>query len=137
MSGATSPRPPSDAMPTTEAVLIPESLDPSSSVSANARALLEARLSRPLTAAEAQQLDAALVTALSVLQSGGDAAHRRLIATDMARALLTPAAAQLWAVVVEAAVEGDVPNAAAFGEAVEAGASTIAGALLVSAFGSD
>ena len=84
-----------------------------------------------------QRLNEALATALSVLQSGDEAAQRRLLATDMATALLTPAAAQLWAVVVEAAVEGDVPNAAAFGAAVEAGASTIAGVLFASAFGND
>ena len=54
----------------------------------------------------------------------------------MAVALLQPAAAQLWACVTEAA-DSSVPSAAAFGQAVVAGASTIAGALFASAFGND
>ena len=99
--------------------------------------LLQARLSRRLSAAEVQQLDEALATALSVLQSGDRAAQQRLLATDMATALLTPAAAQLWAVIVEVAVEGSVSDAAMFGAAVVSGASTIAGVLFASAFGND
>ena len=105
--------------------------------SANAQMLLQARLSRRLSAAEVQQLDEALATALSVLQSGDRAAQQRLLATDMATALLTPAAAQLWAVIVEVAVEGSVSDAAMFGAAVVSGASTIAGVLFASAFGND
>ena len=54
----------------------------------------------------------------------------------MATALLSPGAAQLWAVVVEAA-EGSVASPAAFGQALVAIASTIAGALFANAVAND
>ena len=58
------------------------------------------------------------------------------LSTDMATALLSPGAAQLWAVVEEAA-EGSVALPAAFGQALVAIASTIAGALFANAVAND
>ena len=126
----------SGGMPTAEAVPIPDAVEPMRTLSANARMLLEARLSRRLGDAEAQRLDAALGEALSVLQAGGDDARQQLLAsTTMATALLNPGAAMLWACVIETVTEGDASSAAAFATSVVAAASSIAGALFASAFG--
>ena len=122
-------------MPVAEAVVVPDAIDPTLTLSANARRLLEARLSRRLEASEAQRLDEALAEALSVLQAGGDDARQQLLATEMATAMLNPGAAMLWACVTETATEGGVSSSAAYATALVAAASTIAGALFASAFG--
>ena len=71
-----------------------------------------------------------------MLQAGGSDARQQLLAADTATALLNPGAAMLWACIAETANEGRaVSSVAAFGSAVVATASTIAGALFASAFG--
>ena len=127
---------PSMRMPTAVAVPIPDAIEPTLTLSANARRLVEARLSRRLVDLEAQRLEEALAEALSVLQVGGDDARRRLLSTtEMATALLDPGASMLWACVTETATQGSVSSAATFGTALVATASTMAGALFASAFG--
>ena len=101
-------------MPTADAVPIPDRVEPARSLSANTQLVLASRLSRPLSAAEVSALDTQLIEALSFLQGGDGAAQRRLLLeTEMAAALLVPAAAQLWACVMEAA-EGGASSVAAF-----------------------
>ena len=117
------------------AVLIPDQIEPTLSLSVNVRRLLEARLSQRIAVSEAQRLDEALGEALSVLQAGGNDARRRLLTTDMATAMLSPGASMLWACVTDAAFEGDVSSVEAFGTTLVTAASTIAGAQFASAIG--
>ena len=140
--GASSSRSDADAAETSDApmavaVPIPEAIEPTLTLSANTRRLLEARLSRRLLEAEAQRLDEALGEALSVLQAGGAEARQQLLTSlDMATALLEPGAAMLWACVTETATtEASASSVAAFTAALEGAASTVAGALFASAFG--
>ena len=86
-----------------------------------------------MTVSEADALDEALVTALSLLQAGTSEEQRGLLAVPMATALLRPSLSMLWACVIEQA-EAGAQNVTAFGEANIKFASSIAGALFASAF---
>ena len=84
----------------------PFAIDASLSLLGNIRALLGSRIGRPLTPPELGNLEAALEQALSILQAGGAAAQRQLLATGVLAALIDPGAAQLWASTLEAAESG-------------------------------
>ena len=71
---------------------------------------------------------------MSVLQAGGETVRQRILAADMATAVYSPGAAQLWACAIEAA-ESEISSVAAYCAAVTDAASTIAGALFASALG--
>ena len=77
-------------------------------------------------------LDDALAEAMSVLQAGGDDARKQALATSMAQALLSPAAAQVWASAVEAA-DAPIASPSAFFRALLGSVSAIAGVLFASA----
>ena len=137
-SGASSSRstpPPQPELPAAEAVPIRDAIQPTLTLSDNARTLLEARLGRRLSASEGQRVEEALAEALSVLQAGGAEARRRLLSTSMATAMLNPGVAMTWGCVVETISDGDASSIGAFSSALVATASTIAGALFASAFG--
>ena len=128
--------PPLPELPTVvDAVPILAAIQPTLSLSTNARLLLETRLTRLLSVTERQRLDEALTEALSLLQAGGAEARRQLLSASMATALLNPGVAMTWAAVVETINDGDASSATAFGSALVATASTVAGALFASAFG--
>ncbi|MDC0526074.1 hypothetical protein OAO87_03650 [bacterium] len=133
-SSSRSTPPPPEMPVAAEAVLIPTTEEATLSVSANVRRLLEARLSRRLTALESAELDEVLRESLSLLQAGGDEVQRQILAADLGSALLVPGAAHLWGCAVEAA-EGDVRSVAAFAEALRNTASEVASALFATALG--
>ena len=118
------------------AVELPTAIQPTRSLSDNVRLLLQGRLARELDAAETARLQEALREALSVLQAGNDASLQRILAADLATALYSPGAAQLWACAVEAA-ESETGSVAAYCAEVTNAAGTIAGALFASALGRD
>ena len=70
--------------------------------------------------------------ALSLLQAGGAAQRRALVATNVLVALTTAAAAQLWACAVDAA-ESAATSPDAFANAVIDGCSVIAAVLFTKA----
>ena len=94
--------------------------------------LVASSMHRQLTATEAAALDAALEEALSLLQAGGAAHRRALVATNVLVALTTAAAAQLWACAVDA-FESAATSADAFGSAVIDGCSAVAVVLFTTA----
>jgi hypothetical protein len=61
-----------------------DAIEPTLTLSANARRLLASRLSLPPSASEVQRLDEALAEALSVLQAGRDGARQQLLTADSA-----------------------------------------------------
>jgi hypothetical protein len=124
--------PPPGSMPVAVAVEVPSHVDAASTLSVNARRLVQGGLSRAMLEAETAQLDAALSEALSLLQAGGEEGRRRLLGETMAVALLTPGAAQLWASIVEA-VDGGVPSVAAVCNSLVDHASAVAGVLFARA----
>ena len=122
-------------LPTAVAVPIPDAIEPTLSLTQNARRVLEARLSQRLSDAEARRVDEALAEAISVLQAGNADAQRRLLTTEsMAAALLQPSVAMLWASIAESAEHGGT-SVAAFCAAVTNTTATIAGALFAASFG--
>ena len=131
--GSSSSSPPPELLPTAKAVPIPEEVNASSTLGANARMLMQATLARPLSAAEVGQLDTALATALSVLSADGDDANRRLLSSSMATALLSRGAAQLWACTLEVLSREPPVSVAAFGSSLVTSASATAGALFTAA----
>ena len=103
-------------------------------MTANARRVLEARLSRTLQQAEGDGLDAVIAEALAI--SNADATIRQqLLAMPMAALLLTRTGAMLWACVVgtESYV---VTSVEGFRSALLALVSEIEGVVLMSALGS-
>ena len=138
-SGASSSRstpPPLPELPTVvDAVPIITAINTALTLSANARAVMEARLGRLLSASDRQRLEEALAEALSVLQAGGEDARRKLLAEPMAAVLLTPGAAMVWACVVETVTEADASSVSTLLSQLVATASSIAGTLFASAFG--
>ena len=106
----------------------PFSIDASQSLLANIRALLGSRLGRPLTPPELASLESALEQALGILQAGGAAAQRQLLATGILAAMLDPGAAQLWASTLEAAESGST-DVAAIAQAIVDSCSAVSAAL--------
>ena len=102
----------------------PFALDASGTLGANVHRLVASSMLRQLDPTEAAALDAALEEALSLLQAGGAAQRRALVATNVLVALTTAAAAQLWACAVDAA-ESAATSADAFGSAVIDGCSAV------------
>ena len=68
---------------------------------------------------------------LSVLQAGGADARSTLLTSNVLIALTTPAGAQLWVCIAEAA-EGQPSSVEAMANAIERCCSTMAGALFAS-----
>ena len=110
----------------------PFALDASASLGANVQRLVASSLNRQLDLTEAAALDAALEEALSLLQAGGAAQRRALVATNVLVALTTAAAAQLWACAVDAA-ESAATSTDAFANAVIDGCSAVAAVLFTTA----
>ena len=117
----------------------PVQLDVSVSLSTNARRLVQGRLDRALTQAETDALNAGLASAFSLLTTGGQAQIRATLQLVAFITLSTPAGAQLWASLLEAATaplaEGSfsVDN---FASTLLNAVSTIAGAqFAASSFG--
>ena len=100
----------------------------------NARRLVQARLGRPMTQPEIQALDAGLVEALGVLRVGTNEEHRAALQSVALTQLSTPAGAQLWACLLEAAVRG-VQSVEEYATAVTGAASAIASAHFASSLG--
>ena len=119
-----------------QAVPIPDQVDASATMGDNIRTLLEARLSRPLSAGEIVQLDIAITEALSVLSSGAEGARQELLASTMATALMISAVAQLWACAVHV-LSGVAPSSvASFASALLDSTGAVVGAQLAGgAFG--
>ena len=82
-------------MATANAVPIPSAIDPTIGVALNTHRIIESRMSRKMTVSEADALDEALVTALSLLQAGTSEEQRGLLAVPMATALLRPSLSML------------------------------------------
>ena len=112
----------------------PPVLDVSMSLQSNAHRLVQARLGRPMTQPEIQALDAGLVEALGVLRVATDQEHRAALQSIALTELSTPAGAQLWACLLEAAVRG-VQSVEEYAAAVSAAASAIASAQFASCLG--
>ena len=112
----------------------PPTLDVSMSLQSNARRLVQARLGRPMTQPEIQALDAGLVEALGVLRVGTNEEHRAALQSVALTQLSTPAGAQLWACLLEAAGRG-VQGVEEYATAVTGAASTIASAQFASSLG--
>ena len=106
-------------------------LDVSMSLQSNARRLVQARLGRPMTQPEIQALDAGLVEALGVLRVGMNEEHLAALQSVALIELSTPAGAQLWACLLEAAGRG-VHSVEEYVTAVTGAASAIASAQLAS-----
>ena len=132
-SGRSTPPPPqpAPAVPL-DVPAAPFAVDASASLGANVQRLIASSLHRQLDPAEAAAIDAALEEALSLLQAGGAAQRRALVATNVLVALTTAAAAQLWACAVDAA-ESAATSPDAFANAVIDGCSVIAAVLFTTA----
>ena len=131
-SGRSTPPPqPAPAAPL-EVPAAPFAVDASASLGANVHRLVASSMRRQLDPTEAAALDAALDEALSLLQAGGGAQRRALVATNVLAALANAAAAQLWACAVDAA-ESAATSAEAFGSAVIDGCSAVAVVLFTTA----
>ena len=132
-SGRSTPPPPqpAPAVPL-DVPAAPFAVDASASLGANVQRLIASSMHRQLDPAEATAIDAALEEALSLLQAGGAAQRRALVATNVLIALTTAAAAQLWACAVDAA-ESAATSAEAFGSAVIDGCSALAVVLFTTA----
>lgn len=115
--------------------LAPFALNPMASLRANVQGLLAFRLQAPLGPAEVTTVAESLEEALSVLQAGGAEARSQLLDTSLIVALASPSAAQLWACVTEAILEGEagVGNAASLMNQVVTTASAVASAIFTSA----
>ena len=114
--------------------MTPFLLDASISLASNARRRVEARLARPMTTAEAEALDAALVEALGILRVGSSADHRAVLQSNTLAALAVPEAAQVWASALDEA-DRVFSSVADYAAAVVAAVETIANSLLEKAFG--
>ena len=78
------------------------SIDATASLAQNAVRAVESRLGRPTTPEETAALTNALTEALSILTTGGEAAHRARLGEGILTALSTAPSAQLWASLMEA-----------------------------------
>ena len=94
--------------------------------------LVVLRMRRPLDAAEAAEVAAALDEALSVLQAGGAAARQQLLSLQLADALASQPGAWLWATTLEATATNP-PEVAALAAAIVDGASSVAAMLFARA----
>ena len=90
------------------AVELPSQVISSATIGTNARLLLEGRLARPLTTAEAGRLQQALAEALSLAAVGG-AEQQFLLASPLGSLLIARGGAFVWAAVV-AAISIDAPS---------------------------
>ena len=110
----------------------PFALDAALSMSANVRRLIETRIQRALSEAEAATLEEKLEEGLSVLQAGGADERRRLLSSTAFVALANPGVAQLWACCLDA-TEDEVPNAPTLADGIVNRCSRVAGVLFASA----
>ena len=111
------------------AVELPSQVISSATIGTNARLLLEGRLARPLTAAEAGRLQQALAEALSLAAVGG-AEQQFLLASPLGSLLIARGGAFVWAAVV-AAISIDAPSVEGVARALLQLASDFEGVWLV------
>lgn len=109
-------------------------IDATASLISNMRRIVEARLHRPMTQVEIDTLEVGLLEALGVLDADNEETRRARLQANMLVALSVPAAAQLWAIVLdavsEAAGDGSEVEVSRLIEAATEAASSVAGAKL-------
>lgn len=108
------------------------SLDATSSLLANLERVVERRVARSLSSAEAATLVSAFEEGLSVLQMGGAVARRQLLSSMVLVALVNQGAAWLWASVLEA-TERPATSVAALASSIVESCSTTAAMLFADA----
>ena len=101
-SSASSSRPPPPPLPSVPLPLASPSIDATASLAQNAIRAVQSRLGRPTTSEENVTLTNAMVEALSVLTTGGEAAHRAMLEEPFLNSLSVASSAQLWASLMEA-----------------------------------
>lgn len=119
----------SEAPPAVAAVEVPEAVAPNSSLLHNVRQVLEASLTRGLTAEEAAEMADALEEAVALL---GSMPPQPLLASPMGSVLMVREGSMLWALVVEVVASRTLGSMAAFHSAVTGMASEVASAVLLS-----
>ena len=131
-SSASSSRPPPPPLPSAPLPLASPSMDASASFAQNAIRAVQSRLGRPTTSDENATLTNAMVEALSILSTGGEAAHRARLGEPFLNSLSMASSAQLWASLMEA-IETVGRDGGAFDVANVATAMTEAVSTVVSA----
>ena len=117
-----------------QAVEIPVGISAADTMTANARTVLQARLSRALQQAEVDRLAAVIAEALTIMNADSST-RQQLLEMPMTAALLTRSGAMLWACVV-ATESYVVTNVESFRTALLALVSGIEGVVLMSALNS-
>jgi len=133
VSGSTMPSPSTEAAEV-EAVEIPSGISALDTMTANARTVLQARLSRALQQAEVDRLAAVIAEALTIMIADSST-RQQLLEMPMTAALLTRSGAMLWACVV-ATESYVVTSVESFRTALLALVSDIEGVVLMSALNS-
>ena len=117
-----------------QAVEIPSGISALDTMTANARTVLQARLSRALQQAEVDRLAAVIAEALTIMIADSST-RQQLLEMPMTAALLTRSGAMLWACVV-ATESYVVTSVESFRTALLALVSDIEGVVLMSALNS-
>ena len=130
-SSASSSRPPPPP-PALPLPLASPSIDATASLAQNATRIVQSRLGRPMTTEENASITNAMMEALSILTTGGEAVHRARLGEPVLNSLAVASSAQLWASLLDA-IETVGRDGSAFEVASVATALTEAVSTVVSA----